>query len=67
MKRALGHMPNYLCSESITRSIGDGTSLHYSTGERLPLQVAIVGGKEVYSGPGSEAFEGNDPRLSAAD
>jgi hypothetical protein len=61
MRDALARMPNYTCTENITRSIGDGTPLRVRTLERLRLQVAMVGGKELFSWPGAAPFERDDP------
>ena len=61
MQVVLRRMPNYTCTETITRTIGDGTPLHVDTLERLRLQVAIIGGKEVFSWPGAAPFERIDP------
>src|ERR1017187_1976571 len=40
MRQANARMPDYTCTENITRSIGDGTPLRVRTLERLRLQVA---------------------------
>jgi hypothetical protein len=61
MRHALARMPDYTCTEFITRSVGDGTPLRVRTLERLRLQVAIVGGKELFSWPGAAPFERDDP------
>src|ERR1035437_4212038 len=56
MRHALARMPDFTCTESITRSIGDGTPLRVTTLERLRVQVAIIGGKELFSWPGAAPF-----------
>jgi hypothetical protein len=61
MRHALARMPDYTCTENITRSIGDGTPLRVRTLERLRLQVAIIGGKELFSWPGAAPFERDNP------
>jgi len=62
MRHTLARMPDYTCTESITRTVGDGTPLRVGTSERLRLQVAIIGGKELFSWPGAAPFERDDPR-----
>ena len=57
MRHALARMPDYTCTETITRSTGDGTPLRVRTLERLRLQVALIGGKELFSWPGAAPFE----------
>ena len=61
MRHAIARMPDYTCTENITRSIGDGTPLRVRTLERLRLQVAIIGGKELFSWPGAAPFERDNP------
>jgi hypothetical protein len=56
MRHALARMPDYTCTESITRSTGEGTPLSVRTLERIRLQVAVIGGKEVFSWPGEAPF-----------
>src|ERR1017187_6678744 len=57
MRHAIARMPDYTCTENITRSIGDGPPVRVRTLERLRLQVAIIGGKELFSWPGAPPFE----------
>src|ERR1039458_8306356 len=61
MRHAIARMPDYTCTENITRSIGGGTPLRVRTLERLRLQVAIIGGKELFSWPGAAPFERDSP------
>jgi hypothetical protein len=61
MRRVLTLMPDYTCSETINRSIGDGTPLRMKTLERVRLQVGMIGGKELFSWPGAASFERDDP------
>jgi hypothetical protein len=61
MRHSLARMPDFTCTESITRTIGDGTPLRVTTLEQLRLQVAIIGGKEVFSWPGAAPFEHDHP------
>lgn len=61
MRRVLTLMPDYTCSETISRSVGDGTPLRMKTLERVRLQVGIIGGKELFSWPGAASFERDDP------
>ncbi len=61
MRRVLMLMPDYTCTETINRSIGDGTPLRMKTLERVRLQVGMIGGKELFSWPGAASFERDDP------
>lgn len=61
MRHVLAMMSDYTCSETISRSIGDGTPLRMKTLERVRLQVGIIAGKELFSWPGTASFERDDP------
>jgi len=61
MRLALARMPNYTCTETIARSTGNGMPFQVDTLERLRLQVALIGGRELFSWPGAAPFERADP------
>lgn len=50
------HLPDYTCRETIERSLRNHDSKHYTLLDRLRLDVAYVGGKELYAWPGAPRF-----------
>jgi hypothetical protein len=61
MGNAMARFPNYTCNESITRWSSSGTPLRCEYMDRLRLEVAVVGGRELFSWPGAAGFERADP------
>jgi hypothetical protein len=57
MSDNLARLPNYTCVETIERTAHPGGTRHFSLIDRLRLEVAYVGGREIYSWPGAESFE----------
>jgi hypothetical protein len=57
MAQNLARLPNYTCMETIERSRGTAGSKHLGLIDRLRLEVAYVGGRELYAWPGAGNFE----------
>ena len=53
----LEHLPNYLCRQTIERSVRKPGARRFTKLDTLRLDVALIGGKELYSWPGSPKFE----------
>lgn len=51
------HLPDYTCRETIERTQRNADSKRYRLLDRLRLDVAYVGGKELYAWPGAPKFE----------
>jgi hypothetical protein len=62
IKRHLDAMPNYTCLETIERSEQLPGAAKPSLIDVLRLEVAYVGGKELFAWPGSTRFEDNELR-----
>lgn len=60
MVEHLARMPDYTCLETIERSTRPRSSRPYQPVDTVRLEVAHVGGKELYSRPGAEKFEESD-------
>lgn len=57
MAANLSRLPNYTCRETIERTSAHPNSRHFSLIDRLRLEVAYVGGRELYAWPGEDTFE----------
>ena len=57
MAENLARLPNYTCRETIERTGGDGGPRHLAFLDRLRVEVAYVGGRELYALPGEDQFE----------
>ncbi|HEV2445342.1 MAG TPA: hypothetical protein VGS58_05450, partial [Candidatus Sulfopaludibacter sp.] len=57
MAENLGRLPNYTCRETIERTSAPARSKHFTLVDRLRLEVAYVGGRELYAWPGEDRFE----------
>jgi len=53
-------MPNYTCGMAIERSVRSAKGRRFQLVDNLRLEVALAGGKELYSWPGAEKFEERD-------
>lgn len=53
----LSRLPNYTCRQTIERSVQKAESRRYVPMDRLRLEVAYVGGKELFAWPGASRFE----------
>jgi|HigsolmetaAR201D_1030396.scaffolds.fasta_scaffold07804_3 hypothetical protein len=62
MKDNLEKLPNYTCTQTILRSQRAGASRRFHLVDTLRLEVALVGGKELFSWPGERSFEERDLR-----
>ena len=56
----LKRLPNYTCTETIERRIGPAGSRHLPLADRIRLEVAYVGDRELFSWPGEKTFEDKD-------
>ena len=57
MTENLASLPNYTCRETIERSAAPAGAKKFVLIDRLRLEVAYVGGRELYAWPGAETFE----------
>jgi hypothetical protein len=57
MAENLAHLPNYTCRETIERTAAEAGSRHFALIDRLRLEVAYVGGRELYAWPGAQQFD----------
>jgi hypothetical protein len=57
MAQNLARLPNYTCRETIERTAVEGGSKHFTLIDRLRLEVAYVGGRELYAWPGAANFD----------
>jgi hypothetical protein len=57
MTENLNRMPNYTCTETIDRSVRRGRHSQSEPLERVRLEVALVGPRELYAWPGAREFE----------
>jgi len=62
MARILAEQPDYTCLQTIIRSRRQAPSKRYRLEDTVRLEVALVGGKEMFSWPGSREFEVSDLR-----
>ena len=62
MEENLARQPNYTCVETIERSLRRAPARRYRLQDTLRLEVALVGGREMFSWPGERAFRTTDPR-----
>jgi hypothetical protein len=62
MSENLSRLPNYTCLETIERSRRRAPSRRFRLVDTLRLEVALVGGKELFSWPGASAFEEKELR-----
>jgi hypothetical protein len=51
------NLPNYTCQQTTERSLRRPPRRRYELIDTLRLEVALVGGKELYSWPGERSFE----------
>jgi hypothetical protein len=57
MAENLARLPNYTCRETIERTHAEPGSRHFTLVDRLRLEVAYVGGRELYAWPGAQRFD----------
>lgn len=57
MSENLENLPNYTCTMEIERSRRRARSKRFESQDLLRIEVAYVGGKELYAWPGSSQFE----------
>lgn len=57
MAENLARLPNYTCRETIERTGGESGARHLAFLDRLRIEVAYVGGRELYALPGEDRFE----------
>jgi len=57
MAANLERLPNYTCRETIERTTAAPGARHFSLIDRLRLEVAYVGGRELYAWPGAQKFD----------
>ena len=57
MVRNLSQVPNYTCLQTIERSQRPSPKQKFQPLDKVRLEVALVGGKELYSWPGAGRFE----------
>ncbi len=50
-------LPNYVCSQTVERSRRPGKRKKFEALDTLRLDVALIGGKELYSWPGARKFD----------
>jgi len=62
MVETLAQQPNYTCLETVERSTRSGRDKDFLVEDLLRLEVALVGGKEMFAWPGSKQFEDTDMR-----
>src|SRR5580658_5706185 len=56
----LAHQPNYTCVETIERAARGRSGNKLKVIDTLRLEVALVGGKEMFAWPGSKKFDDSD-------
>ncbi|MGO9228866.1 MAG: hypothetical protein ACLQKA_06590 [Bryobacteraceae bacterium] len=56
----LAHIPNYTCTETIERSTRGARSRSFEDVDRYRVEVAYVGGKELFGWPGSDKLDEPD-------
>ena len=56
----LGRQPDYTCLQTIERSQRAARSKRFKSMDTLRLEVALIGGKEVFSWPGESKFRNSD-------
>jgi hypothetical protein len=61
-RKALARFPNYTCTEVISRSISSSTPARSEYVDRLRLEVAVLGNRELFAWPGAAPFESDHPR-----
>src|SRR3989442_15637679 len=61
-RKALARFPNYTCTEVISRSISSGTPARSEYMDRLRIEVAALGNRELFAWPGAAPFERDHPR-----
>jgi hypothetical protein len=57
MNENLQHLPNYTCLQTIERSVRSAGTGRYKPVDTLRLEVALVGGKELFAFPGEQRFQ----------
>ena len=57
MARNLERLPNYTCTQTIERSVRLARTRRFRLLDTLRLEVALVGGKELFAWPGSGKFD----------
>src|SRR5580692_4243671 len=62
MVQTLAQQPNYTCLETVERSSRTGRDKDFRVEDLLKLEVALVGGNEMFAWPGSKRFEDTDMR-----
>ena len=56
MTQTLARLPDYTCRETIQRSVKDNASSPLEERDLIRVEVAYLGGRELYAWPGSSAF-----------
>ena len=60
MQQNLSHLPNYTCLQTIERSRRRPPARRFEYTDTVRLEVALVGGKEMFAWPGAKNFEDRD-------
>jgi hypothetical protein len=60
MKDNLERLPNYTCRQTIERSERLASSRRFRLVDAIRLEVALVGGKELFAWPGESSFQDRD-------
>ena len=62
MAENLRRLPNYTCLQTIERSARNAATQRYRPVDILRMEVALVGGKELFAWPGEQNFEEKELR-----
>lgn len=62
MAENLARLPNYTCTETIERSVRRARGRRFELLDLVRLEVALVGGKELFAWPGAGGFEEREIR-----
>jgi hypothetical protein len=61
MSAILAKVPDYTCTETVERSVRKKGTLQFKVTDALRLEVAFIGGQEVYSWHGARRIDRSDP------
>jgi hypothetical protein len=62
VRRMVAQLPNCVCAMTIDRSERTPANRKWKLNDTVRLEVALVGGKELYASPGSSRFDDRDIR-----
>ncbi len=57
MRNYVSHLPDYTCRVTLERFARRSSRAPFELNDRIRLEVAYSGGKELYSWPGDDRFE----------